>query len=287
MPKTSVKPQTKNVSSLSHYLREIGEIPLLNGEKEQELARLIQDFNDEEARQHLLRANLRLVVNMAKRYAPDRDQETLLDLIQEGNIGLLRAVNRFKPDRKTRFSTYAVYWIRQAILRSLKARRIVRLPENVGDQVLRMQRVRQTLYQLLGRTPTSEEIAEEMKVPLEEVSRLEEYATEVISLDQTIRGQQDDDQAELQEILEDEEAPRPSQVAYTEVLRGVVHDAIETLPSRERKIIQMRFGLGESDPHTLEDIGNIFGISRERVRQLQNGALRRLRHRQSVVRAYH
>lgn len=287
MPKIVSTSHTKNVSSLSQYLREIGEIPLLNGQQERELAEKIQGYGDEAARQHMLRANLRLVVNMAKRYAPDRDQETLLDLIQEGNIGLLRAVDRFKPERLTRFSTYAVYWIRQAILRALKARRIVRLPENVVDQVLKMQRTRQSLYQLLGRTPTTEELADEMNLAVEEVGRLEEYATEVVSLDQTIRGQQDDDQAELQELLEDEEAPRPNMVAHSELLRGVVNAAIETLPARERKIIELRFGLGEADPHTLEDIGSIFGISRERVRQLQNEALRRLRQRQSVVRAYH
>jgi len=286
MPTLTASTNTKKISSLSQYLKEIGEIPLLTGAEEQDLARSIQNFRDEEARQYLLRANLRLVVNMAKRYAPDRDSDTLLDLVQEGNIGLLRAVDRFKPDRKTRFSTYAVYWIRQAILRSLKARRMVRLPENVVDSVLRMQRLRQTLYQLLGRAPTTDELADEMNLSSEEVGKLEEYATDIVSLDQTVRGTQEDDQAELQELLEDEEAPHPQNVAHSELVRRVVNEGVKTLPGRERKIIELRFGLGESDPHTLEDIGELFGISRERVRQLQNGALRRLRQRQSVIHAY-
>jgi RNA polymerase primary sigma factor len=287
MPTKTATRNTKTISSLAQYLKEIGQTPLLNGPEERALAERIQKNGEEMARQQLMKANLRLVVSLAKRYAPDRDPEVLLDLIQEGNMGLLRAVDRFKPERLTRFSTYAVYWIRQAILRALKARRIVRLPENVVDEVLRLQRVRQTLYQLLGRTPTAEELAEEMEVKVEEVTRLEELSTEVISLDQTVRGSQDDDEAELQELLADEEAPKPQQVAHMELVRNAIHSAIDTLPARERKIIELRFGLNNSVPHTLEDIGQMFGISRERVRQLQNGALRRLRQRTGVVRAYH
>lgn len=276
----------KNTTPLSQYLREISQIPLLDGAGERALATQIQQYRDATARQLLMQANLRLVVNMAKRYTPDHDPEVLLDLIQDGNIGLMRAVDRFEPERKTRFSTYAVYWIRQAILRALKARRMVRLPENVVDQVLKMQRVRQNLYQLLGRAPTPEELAQEMHVSLAEIRHLEESSAEIISLEQTVRGQPDDDQAQLQELLEDLDAPRPQQVAQQALVRGVVISAVETLPSREKRILQLRFGLDDQPPHTLEDIGDEFGISRERVRQLQNGALRRLRHRPSVVQAY-
>lgn len=273
-------------SPLSHYLKEISQISLLNGEEEQALAERIQWFGDEAARQQLMRANLRLVVNMAKRYSPERDPEVLLDLIQEGNIGLMRAVDRFKPERKTRFSTYAVYWIRQAVLRSLKSRRLVRLPENVVDQILRMQRTRQTLYQLLGRQPSHEELAKEMNLPVGEIRRLEEASSDIVSLEQAVRGQHEDDNAQLQELLEDNDAPAPQQVAQKELVRGIVLSAVESLPAREKKIVELRFGLGNSDPHTLEDIGRLFGISRERVRQLQNSALRRLRERQSVAQAH-
>jgi len=277
---------SRTASALSHYLREIGGTPLLNGEQERELADRIQDYDDNAARKQLMKANLRLVVSMAKRYSPDRDQDTLLDLIQEGNVGLMKAVDRFKSDRQTRFSTYAVYWIRQAILRALKARRIVRLPENVADQVLKMQRVRQALYQLLGRAPSTEEIAQEMDIPLVEARRLEESAAEVVSLDQVVGGREGEDQTQLKELIEDVEAPKPAQAAQAELLRQEMNRAVASLPEREKKILEMRFGLGDSYPHTLEDIGEKFSISRERVRQLQNIALGRLRQRPGVVQAY-
>jgi RNA polymerase primary sigma factor len=272
-------------SGLSQYLGEIGQTPLLKAAEEQSLAEQIQNYGDPAARKKLTNANLRLVVSMAKRYVPDHDPDTLLDLIQEGNVGLLRAVDRFKPERKTRFSTYAVYWIRQAILRALKARRVVRLPENVADQVQRLQRTKQTLYQLLGRDPSAEELAQEMNLALREVALLEEASNDVVSLDASVRGQDDDDQTQLREILEDVEAPKPQQVAHAELVRGVVISAVDSLPTRERKILELRFGLGEHQPHTLEDIGQMFGLSRERVRQLQNTALYRLRQRPSIARA--
>lgn len=265
---------------------EIGRVPLLTAQQEQNLARRIQGYDDRVARQQMRRANLRLVVNMAKRYVPDNDPEMLLDLIQEGNVGLLKAVDRFKPDRQTRFSTYGVYWIRQAILRALKNRRVVRLPENVVDAVLKMQRTRQQLYQALGRVPTNEELGRELKISVMELGRLDEAAADVVSLDQLVRGRTDDDEAQLQDLLEDVEAPAPSEETQRELVRGMVASAVQTLPSRERQIIEMRYGLGEEAPATLEDIGHRFGISRERVRQLQNVALRRLKARQSIERAH-
>lgn len=272
-------------SILSQYLKEIGQTPLLTGDQEQALAHRIQEFGDEAARQQMLRANLRLVVSIAKRYAPSNDPEMLMDLIQEGNVGLMRAVDRFQPERQTRFSTYGVYWIKQAILRALKSRRIVRLPENVVDRVLEMQRTRQQLYQLLGRVPASEEIAKEMKLSIEQVRRLEEAATDVISLDRSVRGGDDNEATQLKELLEDLEAPQPDAIARTQLIRNEIRSAVATLPSRERKILELRFGLADQEPHTLEDIGLEFGISRERVRQLQNTALERLRSRQNVQRA--
>lgn len=270
-------------TTLSQYLRTISRTPLLKAAQEQTLAHLIQDHHDSYARQHLVQANLRLVVNMAKRYVPAHDQEMLLDLIQEGNVGLLKAVDRFKPERKTRFSTYAVYWIRQAILRALKARRIVRLPENVADRVSQMQRTKQSLTHVLGRDATLEEIAQEMNVAIKEAMVLDEVANDVVSLDQTVRGKEGDDETNLGDILEDMMAPKPQQVAQAQLVQGLVVSAVKTLPAREKRILEMRFGLFGQQPHTLNDIGARFGISRERVRQLQNSAFKRLRQRSSLA----
>lgn len=276
----------KSGSILSQYLQEIGKTPLLTAEEERALATKIQRNRNEAARQKMMKANLRLVVNIAKKYAPANDPDMLMDLIQDGNIGLMRAVDRFKPERMTRFSTYGVYWIKQAILRALKSRRIVRLPENVVDRVLEMQRTRQRLYQLLGRTPTSDEIAEEMHASPAEMTRLEESAADIVSLDRLVRGGDDSEETQLQDLLEDIEAPQPDHVARVAIVRHAIRQAVDTLPPREKKIVELRFGLNNDDPHTLEDIGQEFGISRERVRQLQNSALSRLRHRQQVVRAH-
>ncbi|MDP3997346.1 MAG: RNA polymerase sigma factor RpoD/SigA [Candidatus Andersenbacteria bacterium] len=283
----AVKIQKKKRGTiLSQYLGEVGETALLTAEEEQALARKIQKNHDEDARQRMMKANLRLVVSIAKKYAPSNDPEMLMDLIQEGNIGLMKAVSRFQPDRKTRFSTYGVYWIKQAILRALKSRRIVRLPENVVDQVLAMQRTRQSLYQLLGREPSVEEVASEMKIALKEARRLEEVSAEVVSLDYAVRGGDDNEETQLRELLEDVEAPQPDQVARRELVRSAVRSAVTTLPQREKKILEMRFGLADNQSQTLEEIGRYFGISRERVRQLQNLALYRLRRRQAMQRVY-
>ncbi len=274
-----------SLSTLRQYLREIGRTPLLVAEEERELARRIQEESDENARQLLMRANLRLVVNIAKQYTSARDPDLLLDLIQEGNLGLMRAVDRFDPGYKTRFSTYGVYWIRQAVLRALKSRRILRLPENVVDKVLQLQRVRQRLYQVLGRAPTPEELAQEMKLSTKETHRLEEAATEVISLEQTVRGREGEEETKLQDLLPDTESLSPQQLAQRELLRNEVLAAVDTLPPRERRILQLRFGLTGEPPKTLEEIGEEFSISRERVRQLQNSALARLRQRNNIKRA--
>src|SRR3989344_3834851 len=271
-------------SSLRQYLEEIGQTPLLTASEEASLARRIQDEGDELARQQMMRANLRLVVNIAKQYSSSSDSEALLDLIQEGNIGLMRAVDRFRPEFKTRFSTYGVYWIRQAILRALKSRRLVRLPENVVDRVLKMQRVRQQLYQTLGRWPPPEEVAQEMKLTRQAVDQLEAASSDVLSLHQPVRGKDGEGVTQLQEMLEDTEALGPNQITQKELIRGEIREAVSTLPPRERKILEWRFGLNGQVPHTLEQIGEEFGISRERVRQLQNVALGRLRRRRSVQR---
>jgi len=233
-----------------------------------------------------MQANLRLVVSIAKQYSAQRDADRLSDLIQDGNIRLMRAVDRFDPKFKTRFSTYGVYWIRQAILRSLKSRRMVRLPENVVDQVSLLKRTRQQLYQILGRWPTPEELGQEMKVPMRTIHLLEEASNDVVSLDQPIRGKEGDEETQLKELIEDTEAIGPVQETQRELIRDEVQTAVQSLPPRERKILELRFGLGEQHPYTLEEIGREFSISRERVRQLQNVALSRLRARKSVHRAH-
>lgn len=273
-------------STLRQYLEEIGQTPLLTAAEEAELAERIQERGDEAAREQLMRANLRLVVSIAKQYASPNDPDMLLDLIQEGNLGLMRAVDRFKPSFKTRFSTYGVYWIRQAILRALKARRIVRLPENVVDRVKQMRRVRQQLYQALGRQPTADEVAHEMQLPRSEIDVLEEASVDVVSLDQPVRGREGEEETSLGELIEDTEVANPRQETQRELIRDEIRAAVETLPPRERKILELRFGLKGSRPYTLEEIGREFSISRERVRQLQNVALSRLRQRRSVRRVH-
>lgn len=274
-----------NPSNLTAYLKEIGRTPLLTARQERALARRVQ-AGDEQARELMMKANLRLVVNIAKQYVPSNDPDILMDLIQDGNLGLMRAVDRFKAEFKTRFSTYGVYWIRQAILRSLKSRRLVRLPENVVDRLLLMQRVRQRLYQVLGRPPSAEELAAEMKLPTREIDRLEEASFEVVSLDRIVRGRGAEEETELRELLEDMTTPDPDSQAQASLLEGVMGKAVATLPPRERKILELRFGLGGQTPATLEEIGRQFGISRERVRQLQNTALERLRTRNHVQKVH-
>jgi len=279
---TNASSTIRERSSLRQYLTEIGETPLLTAQEEVKLATRIQKDGDEAARQQMMRANLRLVVNIAKQYSTSYDPDALLDLIQEGNIGLMRAVDRFDPEFKTRFSTYGVYWIRQAILRALKSRRLVRLPENVVDRVLQMQRMRQSLYQTLGRWPTPEELASELKLSAVALRQLESASTDVLSLHQPVRSKDGDGETQLQELLEDTEALSPNQVTQRELVRDEIREAVATLPPREKKILDLRFGLTDERPHTLDEIGREFGISRERVRQLQNVALVRLRQRRGV-----
>ncbi len=284
--KDSIVHNNKDRSILRQYLEEIGQTPLLTAAEEADLGWRIQRNGEEEARQQLMRANLRLVVSIAKQYMSYSDPDTFLDLIQEGNIGLMRAVDRFSPKFKTRFSTYGVYWIRQAVLRALKARRLVRLPENVVDQVFKMRRTRQHLYQILGRWPVSEEVAQEMGIDVKEARRIEEASSDIVSLDQPVRGKEGEEETQLKELIEDTETLSPKQETQREIVRDEVREAVQTLPSRERKILELRFGLGDNRPYTLEEIGAEFDISRERVRQLQNIALSRLRKQKAVQRMW-
>lgn len=269
--------------TLSLYLREIGATPLLTPEGERELARRVRR-GDEAARKQMMEANLRLVVHVAKRYARRGDSEELLDLIQEGNLGLFRAVERFDPQRGTRFSTYATYWIRQAIQRALAKQRVIRIPEHVLEDITRLRKVRHRLYQELGRQPTSAELASEMELTVSEVEKLEEVSQDTVSLDLPVRGEDGEESTELKSLLQDLEAPQPEFIANQRLLRHQVRDVVAELPPRDRKIVQLRFGLQNGIPKTLAEVADEFGISRERVRQIQERALARIRKREEAVR---
>lgn len=262
-------------STVALYLREIGKIPLLTADEEKKLSRRVQK-GDDKARQQFIEANLRLVVSIAKRYSSNKDPEALLDFIQEGNLGLFRAVERFDPKFKTRFSTYATYWIRQAIQRSLMTHRTVRLPENIMLEVRKMRRTRHELYQELGRQPTSHELATEMGMKDIQLRRLEEVSQEIISLDQPLKND-DGEETRFGELLEDLDSPQPEFVVGKQLQRTHVHRILASLPPRQQKVLDLRFGLKDGEPKTLEQIGQQFSISRERVRQIQNDALNRLR----------
>lgn len=264
-------------STLEMYLREIGRAPLLTAQEEVELAARIKK-GDEAARQRIIESNLRLVVYVAKNYSRPGDAETLLDLIQEGNLGLFRAIERFNP-KLGRFSTYAVYWIRQAIQRALTRRPILRLPEHIADQVTKLRRARHRLYQDLGRQPTAQEIAKEMNIPEKELLKLEEYSQAVVSLDQPIAGEEGEE-TQLGDLIADLDTPEPEFIANQHLLRQQVRAVVEQLPKREQDILNLRFGLQDGIPHTLEEIGKKFKVSRERVRQIQNEALDRIRSRE-------
>lgn len=263
-------------STLSLYLREIGERKLLTAEEEKALATLVQQ-GDEDARQKLIEANLRLVVHVAKRYTRRGDPELFLDLIQEGNLGLFRAVERFDPNRGTRFSTYATHWIRQAIQRALTKSRIIRIPEHVLENIARMRKTRHRLYQELGRQPTAAELAAELAFSEPALLKLEEAAQETISLEKPIRGGEEGEEAELGMVIADLDTPQPEFIASQRILRHQIREIVDELPSRDRKIVTLRFGLATGIPKTLAEVAREFGISRERVRQIQERALKRIR----------
>lgn len=268
-------------STLSLYLRDIGQRKLLTADEEKTLGTRIHT-GDDAARQTLIEANLRLVVHIAKRYARRDDPELFMDLIQEGNLGLFRAVDRFDPTMGTRFSTYATHWIRQAIQRALTKSRTIRIPEHVLEDIARMRKARHRLYQELGRQPTAAELAVEINVSVVELLRLEEVSQETISLEKPIRSGEEGEEAELGAMIADLDAPEPEIVAHQGIVKRHVRDIVEELPPRDRKIVALRFGLGNGTPKTLAEVAKEFGISRERVRQIQERALARIRVREAA-----
>jgi RNA polymerase primary sigma factor len=255
------------------YLKEIGRVPLLRSAEEVALAQRIEQ-GDEEAKRHLIEANLRLVVSIAKKYV-GRGMD-FLDLIQEGNRGLIRAVEKFDWRRGYKFSTYATWWIRQAITRAIADQaRTIRIPVHMTDTVNKVTRVSRQLLQKLGRDPTPEEIGKVMGVSGQRVREILRAAEQPVSLETPVGG--DGDSALGDFIRDESELPPEEAVSYT-VLREEVEEVLQMLAPRERRVLRLRFGLEDGRPRTLEEVGGEFGVTRERIRQIESKALRRLRH---------
>jgi len=255
------------------YLKEIGRVPLLTAEEEVELAKRIE-AGDEEAKRKLAEANLRLVVSIAKRYV-GRGM-LFLDLIQEGNLGLIKAVEKYDWRKGYKFSTYATWWIRQAITRAIADQaRTIRIPVHMVETINKLIRVQRQLVQQLGREPTAEEIAREMGIEEDRVREIMKIAQEPVSLETPI-GEEED--SHLGDFIEDQEAPAPAEEASYTLLKEQLEDVLSTLTEREQEVLRLRFGLDDGRPRTLEEVGQLFGVTRERIRQIEAKALRKLRH---------
>ncbi|WP_209808908.1 RNA polymerase sigma factor RpoD [Ammoniphilus resinae] len=269
----SVPPGIKINDPVRMYLKEIGRVPLLSADEEIELALRIEN-GDEEAKRRLAEANLRLVVSIAKRYV-GRGM-LFLDLIQEGNMGLIKAVEKFDYKKGFKFSTYATWWIRQAITRAIADQaRTIRIPVHMVETINKLIRISRQLLQELGREPTPEEIAEKMDLTPEKVREILKIAQEPVSLETPI-GEEDD--SHLGDFIEDQEALAPSDAAAYELLKEQLEDVLDTLTDREENVLRLRFGLDDGRTRTLEEVGKVFGVTRERIRQIEAKALRKLRH---------
>lgn len=269
----TMPPGVKISDPVRMYLKEIGRVPLLSAAEEIELAKRIE-AGDEEAKRRLAEANLRLVVSIAKRYV-GRGM-LFLDLIQEGNLGLIKAVEKFDYRKGYKFSTYATWWIRQAITRAIADQaRTIRIPVHMVETINKLIRISRQLLQELGREPTAEEIAAEMDMTPEKVREIQKIAQEPVSLETPI-GEEDD--SHLGDFIPDDEAPAPADAAAYELLKEQLEDVLDTLTEREENVLRLRFGLDDGRTRTLEEVGKVFGVTRERIRQIEAKALRKLRH---------
>lgn len=253
------------------YLKEIGKVPLLSAEEEIELAKRMAE-GDEDAKKRLAEANLRLVVSIAKRYVG----RLFLDLIQEGNLGLIKAVEKFDYQKGFKFSTYATWWIRQAITRAIADQaRTIRIPVHMVETINKLIRVSRQLLQELGREPLPEEIAEELDMPVERVREILKISQEPVSLETPI-GEEED--SHLGDFIQDDNVPVPAEAAAATLLKEQLGEVLDTLTDREQKVLRLRFGMNDGRARTLEEVGKEFDVTRERIRQIEAKALRKLRH---------
>ena len=261
--------------SVRLYLREIGKIPLLNAEEELALAQRVV-AGEKRAKDKMAEANMRLVVSIAKRYS-GRGLD-FLDLIQEGNTGLLRAVEKFDPDKGFKFSTYATWWIRQAITRAIADQaRTIRIPVHMVETINKLLRTQRRMTQELNREPTIEELAKELEMEPEKVEYVMKIKQDITSLDAGVGRDGDEEDSVLRDFIEDEESATPEESAASQLLKEQVQEILSTLSDREQKIIKMRFGLENGKSHTLEEVGQEFAVTRERIRQIEAKALAKLR----------
>jgi len=270
--------------SIQMYLKEIGQYPLISGNREKELARKIE-AGDEEAKNLLARANLRLVVSIAKKYANRSADLTLLDLIQEGNLGLFKAVDKFDWTKGYKFSTYATWWIRQAITRALADQsRTIRVPVHMVETIAKYKQVVRRLSQDLGRDPLPEEIAIEMNLPVDKVYTIEKIDQSTLSLESPIGDDGDESKSKLGDFLADEKILSPEQESARRIISDQVKEILNDLPEKERKILELRHGLVDGITHTLEEVGKEFGVTRERIRQIEAKAHEKIRQHDKINR---
>lgn len=270
-----------SADSIQMYLKEIGKVPLLTPEEEIDLAQR-KDRGDTEAAKKLIEANLRLVVSIAKKFVGYG--LSFLDLIQEGNLGLFRAVEKFDWKKGYKFSTYATWWIKQAVTRALADQsRTIRIPVHMVETINKFRQADRWLTQQFGRKPTPEEMAAEMGDQVENIRRMIEVSQDIISLETTV-GKDDDKDTEIGDFIADIKALSPERVAAIKILRDYMKEIVKELPKRERKILEMRFGLVDGVAHTLEEVGHEYGVTRERIRQIEAKALERLRQAKGIER---
>ena len=270
--------------SIQMYLKEIGQYPLINASMEKELAKRIQ-AGDNEAKNLLAKANLRLVVSIAKKYVGRSPDLTLLDLIQEGNLGLFRAVDKFDWTKGYKFSTYATWWIRQAITRALADQsRTIRVPVHMVETIAKYKQVVRRLMQDLGREPMPDEIATEMGMDVEKIYQIEKIEQDVVSLESPVGDDSDDSKSTLQDFIPDDKILSPEQESSRRILRDQVNLILDDLSEKERKILEMRHGLNDGITHTLEEVGREFGVTRERIRQIEAKAHEKIRQHEQANR---